>query len=386
MAIVSLDAEKAFDSVQLPWLYQVLGKMGFEGNMVSFLHMLYKTTTTRILTTGALSAPIPQQRGTRQGCPLSPLLFNIAMEPLSLLLQQTQKLHGIKVGSGEIRSALYADDILLFTSSPHTDLPYIQETFDKFKEVSGLQIDYTKSEILPLPTTTKRTWTQQTIFHIALTSIKYLGIHIGKTPSSLYNLNYKHLIDSIITQVNSWRDLPLSLLGRCHLLKMISFARLLYPIQTLVHTILLKHNDIQRLNREFSKFIWRGQKPRIALTKLQRKTNEGGLGLPNLRLYNLAALLRHAMDWITGDSTYSNTLMEQAGATPWKLESLLHTKISKLPDNIRLNLVYRDTILTWRETLKLLGRQHFFTKFTPIQGNPRKEQTQRLLEGGIGQV
>lgn len=153
MAIVMLDAEKAFDSVQLPWLFQVLDKMWFEGRLLSFLHMLFKAPTTRVLTTGALSAPISLQRGTRQGCPLSPLLFNIAMEPLSLLQQQSQKLHVIRVRAQEIRTALFADDIRLFTSSPQADLPYIQEIFDKFRDISGLQINYTKSKILPPPNT-----------------------------------------------------------------------------------------------------------------------------------------------------------------------------------------------------------------------------------------
>lgn len=122
LAIITLDAEKAFDSVQLPWLFSVLKKIGIEGNFLSFLHTLYETPTARILTTGALLPPILLQRGTRQGCPLSPLLFNIALEPLSLIVQTSTQLKGIEIGTEEICPALFADDILLYTSQPHTDI------------------------------------------------------------------------------------------------------------------------------------------------------------------------------------------------------------------------------------------------------------------------
>lgn len=74
--IGTLDAEKALYSVQIPWLFQVLDRMGLEGHFLSFLKMLYKAPTSRILTMGALSDPIPLQRGTRQGSPY-PLFYLI---------------------------------------------------------------------------------------------------------------------------------------------------------------------------------------------------------------------------------------------------------------------------------------------------------------------
>lgn len=86
IAIITIDA---FDSIQLPWLFLVLQKIGLQGQIFTFFQQLYKSPTVLILTTGTLSAPIPLQKGTTQGCALSPLLFNLAIEPLLLYINST---------------------------------------------------------------------------------------------------------------------------------------------------------------------------------------------------------------------------------------------------------------------------------------------------------
>lgn len=112
----------------------------------------------------------------------------------------------------------------------------------------------------------------------------------------------------------------------------------------------------------------------IALTQLHKTSSEGGTRLPNIRMYNPAALLYHALDWLMGELLYSNMDIKEAGAYPWKLEALLHAKISKLPIHIHSNIMYKDTVFAWRETLRLIGKFPLFTKFTPILGNPMYPQ------------
>lgn len=74
------------------------------------------------------------------------------------------------------------------------------------------------------------------------THITYLGIKIGELPCSLYHLNFPPVISKIINELETWAELPLTLFGRCHLYKMISFPKLLYPLQTIF--LLLKHKDL----------------------------------------------------------------------------------------------------------------------------------------------
>lgn len=162
-----------------------------------------------------------------------------------------------------------------------------------------------------------------------------MGIKIGKEPSSLYSLNYPPLIPKIVGELEVWLNLPLLLFGRCALFKMVSFARLLYPLQTLL--LLLKHRDIQILNKAVTIFLWKKGKPRVALTKLFLPRTEGGTNLRNIRVYNLACLLRTGIDWILQTSRYSNYELESNMVHPLNLVAL-HSSLQKIPTNIEQNL------------------------------------------------
>lgn len=131
------------------------------------------------------------------------------------------------------------------------------------------------------------------------------------------------LIEKIIGELKMWSDLPLSLFGRAHLYKMASFSKLLYTLQN-IH-LLLKGSCIARLTSALLKFLWQCKRPRIAMQKLWLPRGERGLNVPNIKLYNMACLLRHAIDWITGSSNYLNFDMEEAFASPWDFTALLHS-------------------------------------------------------------
>lgn len=163
-------------------------------------------------------------------------------------------------------------------------------------------------------------------------------------------------------------DLPLSLLGRCQLVKMVSFARLLYPMQTI--PLLLQHKDVKLLNSVISKFLWQNKRPCIALNKLYLPRRKGGISLPNVRTYNLACLLRTSLDWIAQSYRYSNYLMESEMAHPYSLVALLHCKWKSIPPPYQQNLLLRDTAVAWREARKILKLSPFMSRHLPIQGNP----------------
>lgn len=117
-----MDAEKAFDRVEWPYLFYTLKKFGFGNNFISWIKLLYASPLACVRTNNDLSNYFPLNRGTRQGCPLSPLLFAIAIEPLAIALRASQ-ICGISRGGAEHRLALYADDLLLFISDPDNSIP-----------------------------------------------------------------------------------------------------------------------------------------------------------------------------------------------------------------------------------------------------------------------
>lgn len=83
LSLLSLDAEKAFDHIHWQYMHEALKKLGFTGPILSAILALYSTPSARVYTSNMLSHPLQISNGTRQGCPLSPSIFNILIEPLA---------------------------------------------------------------------------------------------------------------------------------------------------------------------------------------------------------------------------------------------------------------------------------------------------------------
>ena len=112
--ILSLDAEKAFDKIQHPFLINTLKKVGIEGSYLEITKAIYERPSTNIILHGEKLRAFPVRSGTRQGCPLSPLLFSIVLEILASAVRQHKGIKGIQIGKEEFRLALFADDMILY--------------------------------------------------------------------------------------------------------------------------------------------------------------------------------------------------------------------------------------------------------------------------------
>ena len=120
--IISIDVEKAFHKIQNPFLMKTLRKFGIEGAFLNIRKGIYERPTTNIILNGQKLKTFPLRSGTRQGCPLSPLLFNKVLEVQATTIRQEKAKKGIHIGKEEMKLSLFADDMIA-VSYTHLTLP-----------------------------------------------------------------------------------------------------------------------------------------------------------------------------------------------------------------------------------------------------------------------
>ena len=121
--ILSIDAEKAFDKIQHPFLVKTPQSVGIEGTFLSILKAIYEKPTANIILNGEALGAFPLRSGTRQGCPLSPLLFNRVLEVLASAIRQQKEIKHIQLGKQEVKVSLFADDMILYIENPKKTPP-----------------------------------------------------------------------------------------------------------------------------------------------------------------------------------------------------------------------------------------------------------------------
>lgn len=164
---------------------------------------------------------------------MSPLLFAIALEPLSIVFKSSACFAGIVRAGLEHRVSLYADDLLLYVTDPVNSVDNILQILTTFGLFSGYKVNISKSECFPVNTAAKQISSDTLPFRLAYNCFRYLGINISHSLSSLYTNNFTKLVTEIKSDFARWDSLPLSLVGRINSIKMNILPRFLFLFQCL---------------------------------------------------------------------------------------------------------------------------------------------------------
>jgi hypothetical protein len=133
--IISLDAEKAFDKIQHPFMIKVLERSGIQGPYLNITKAIYSKPVANIKVNGKKLEAIPLKSETRQGYPLSPYLFNIVLEFLARAIRQQKEAKGIQIGKEEVK--IFADDMIVYISDPKNSTRELLNLINSFSEVAG---------------------------------------------------------------------------------------------------------------------------------------------------------------------------------------------------------------------------------------------------------
>ena len=141
---ISIDAEKAIDKIQHPFVIKTLQKMVIEGIYLNMVKAIYDKPTANIILNGEKLKAFPLRSGTRQGCPLSPLLFNIILGILATAVREEKEIKGTQIGK-EVKFTLVADDMILYRENPKDSIRKLPELISEFNKVAGYKINTQES-------------------------------------------------------------------------------------------------------------------------------------------------------------------------------------------------------------------------------------------------
>ena len=292
LIILNLDIEKAFDKISHTYLYKVLEKFGFGTHLISMIKTLYNNAESSVLVNGFISDKFKYERGVRQGCSLSPLLYIIAIEPMALKIKQDNSIKGITlpITGQEIKLTQYADDMSLFI----TYIPSIQKIlilFDLFYYASGTKINKTKSKALPAGIWKRRP--PNNIYNIHVVhQHKVLGCIIGNDEK-----NWEHIIQKIQTTFNLWKLQKLSFTEKAHIINFVIYSKLWY-----LGTFMDVPKDIiSKIEKLTFNFIYNGKMETIKRETLKLEPKYGGIGLIDIQNKLKAIRLTHIKDIILGE-------------------------------------------------------------------------------------
>ena len=338
--LLFIDFEKAFDSIEWDFLYQALEAFNFGPTLIRWIKTFYNNVSSCVINNGLFSEQFKLERGVRQGDPLLPYLFVVAIEILAISLRSNEHIEGIKIDNDEIKTLLYADDMtatLANTSSVET----FMQTLHNFEKCSGLKMNISK---------TKAMWIGASKHSLEkplglewCSGVKTLGIHFSCEQGQIIKQNFHERLSDFQKTINLWSLRGLSLFGKVTIVKSFLIPKLLY-VSTILET---PQEIIKQMERMLYKFLWKGPDKVTRLSVINSLKN-GGLNLTDLQTQIKALRL----SWIP------RVFDERVG--PWKSYLAFHLKkyggslllkcdydVRDL--NLRLNGFYQQLLSWWAD-------------------------------------
>ena len=292
-AFLFLDQEKAFDRVNHEFLFKTMKAFGIGDNFIGWVKTIYSNASSILNINGYFSETIPLQRGVRQGCPLSALLYVLVIEVLAIQLRLNPNIVGFTVGGEKIVSVHYMDDTTIIIKQNRCFKEVIKE-LELYEEASEARVNYKK---------TKGLWTgswkgrrTSPIEGIKWTSgdLKNLGIYFGnETPAFK---TFQDIVPEFKKRLGYWKRFTLSKFGKARTVEMFLASKLVYAIK--FYPIPLKfRNEIQESIFRYvnfpNKVITIGQKE---MWKIKRN---GGCKLVNIQVKSETSKAKWLMEIVT---------------------------------------------------------------------------------------
>ncbi|CAN0889477.1 LINE-1 reverse transcriptase homolog [Linum grandiflorum] len=296
---LKIDLRKAFDSVDISYLLNVMKAMEFPDQFIVWIKACLSSVMFSIGLNGGMIGYFEGKKGLRQGDPLSPALFVMAMEVLHCLFHRAamEKLIPFhpKCKKVAITHLCFADDLLVFTNGTVAGVKGVCDVLHLFYSLSGLQLNPDKTDVFYSAAVQQSIREEISVrmgFREGKLPVRYLGVPL--ISGRLSNRDCDVLTARITARISGWRVKTLSYAGRLQLVTSV----LTTMSQYWMSVILLPKSVIHAVEKLCSDFLWKvtdgeRKKARVAWKHVALPKSEGGLGVRSLEDWNCACIFRH---------------------------------------------------------------------------------------------
>ena len=280
--ILFLDFKQAFDCVRHDFLFETLKRFNFKESFIRWVKAMYTNARGKVINNGWLSDSFKIDRGVRQGCPLSALLFVLVVEVMASRIRSNKNISGIAIPTceeppiHEVKISQLADDTALFVNSTQSGNAAVQDVII-FGKHSGLKLNFDKTHIMALNVNYDE---ENRIYNLECSNepIKYLGIALCRNKKDFNELNWSVKIAKIKRIVTMWKMRYLTYYGKIVIIKMLLISQLIY--------LGTCYEMPERYNKELNKiihtFLWNSKREKVKRAYIINQPQQGGLGMIDL--------------------------------------------------------------------------------------------------------
>lgn len=271
-----VDFEKAFDTIEWSFISKTLEVFNFGGTFRKWFYVIYNNVQSSVMNGGRITNYFEVTRGVRQGCPLSPSLFILAVELLALKIRQSPNCRGLCLPNDkEARISQFADDTTIITNSTDSLKSHLQ-IIEVFGAISGLRLNKKKTKAMWLGSM-KHNTSKILEFKSTREPIKILGTFISYNQDKNIEENFLSKIRKMKTKLNLWLSRDLTLYGKSLLAKSLGVSQLVYAASLLS----VPNAVIKIVQTQLFSFLWKNKKDKIKRAVVYQLPAQGGLNFIN---------------------------------------------------------------------------------------------------------
>lgn len=303
--ILLLDFATAFDSLSWKFMFNVLDFFNFGPNIKQWIKTFYTNIVSSVIVNGNLSDWFIVHRGCRQGDPLSPYLFILCAEMLSLLLKQNPNITGIKVNTDEFLVSQYADDTTLLLDGSELSLRTTMSILKFYANISGLAINIDKTRVVWIGAHKYRRdcICQDLKLSWEFDAFTLLGVKFSTNLEEICDLNYLQKSQEIQLLLAQWSKRVLSPIGKNVVLKTLAISKINHLVLSIPNPNLALTNHLQTL---FFNYLWSGGPDKVKRNVVTQDYSCGGIRVLEIRKFILSLKLTWLRRFILYNTKYFN--------------------------------------------------------------------------------